>query len=74
MGTKRTKTTNIGDTIREAINAEGWSVAEVSRRAGIPYATCWRFLNREGATELQAAEKLCDVLGMKLVRTTKGSK
>lgn len=55
----------IDEQLREAAIESGLSVKALAKRAGIGYASCWRFVNGEGVTTSTAA-KIADVLGLEL--------
>ena len=54
--------------IQVAQNTEELSLNELGRRCGVSAAQLSRFLHGERSLTLPAAEKVCDYLGLKLVR------
>ncbi len=59
----------IGDAIRKAFKRSGQSILELSRKAGLGYATVHEFLNSPKMTlRTSSASKLMRVLGLKIHR------
>ena len=55
----------IDDQLRQAAIESGLSVRALTQRAGIGYASCWRFVNGEGIS-ISTAAKIADTLGLEL--------
>ena len=66
-------TSMIDEQLREAAIESGFSVRELTKRAGIGYASCWRFVNGEGIS-ISTAARIADVLGLELRRKRKPRK
>jgi predicted transcriptional regulator len=75
MAKKQTRPTGLGETIRDAIERSGLSLAEVARRAELPYSGLYRFAIYGGDLTLDSATRICAVLGLELRPTgRKGAK
>lgn len=54
-----------GQTILDAMQERGWTVAELSRRSGVSYDVINKFKHRPHAsTKAESAKRLCEALGM----------
>jgi len=54
--------------LRTAIKESGLSQNELARRAGVSQAQVGRFLHAERTLSIPSFNRLCTVLGLKLVR------
>ena len=52
--------------IRKRFRASGWSIRQLSKRAGIAYASCHGFINADRDATCATASKLCKALGLEL--------
>ncbi|MCG8407488.1 MAG: hypothetical protein MI923_20000 [Phycisphaerales bacterium] len=59
------------DRIRKAIQATGKSLYRVAKDAEIDVAPLQRFMKAEQTLRLPTAQKLCEVVGLDLVRVKK---
>jgi transcriptional regulator with XRE-family HTH domain len=65
-------TDDLRGAIKAVQNTEELSLNELGRRCGVSAAQLSRFLHGERSLTLPAAEKVCDFLGLKLVREERG--
>jgi len=62
---------DMSETIREAIRASGLAEIEIARRASTTAGQINRFMRGERTLTLPIAERVCRVLGLKLVSVPK---
>ena len=67
-------TNALADRIRERFRASGWSIRQLSKRAGIAYASCHGFVNADRDATCATASKLCDALGLELRHVRRGKR
>src|SRR5262245_48643385 len=60
------------DQLRQAIRDSGLSLQEIQRRSGADHGALSRFRNPRRTLTVPAVEKLCDLLGLALVRVSPG--
>jgi len=63
-----TESTELTDAIKEAITKDPRPASKISRMADVPEASLCRFRNNRSGLRLAAADRLCNVLGLRLVR------
>jgi ribosome-binding protein aMBF1 (putative translation factor) len=62
------KAMGMSDTVRQAIEASGLSLAELARRSGVSPAQLSRFLRGERSLTLETLDPLAKVLGLELTK------
>ena len=67
MGKKGARPGPLADRLRQAILASGRSLSQLGRQAAIDHSRLSRFLRGERDLTLEAADRLCQVLGLVVV-------
>jgi plasmid maintenance system antidote protein VapI len=62
----------LGEVLREAIRSSGRSLNQLGADSGVAPSQLSRFVTGKRGLTLDAADALCRVLGLKLVRERKG--
>jgi len=57
---------DIEDTLLTAARGCGWSIAELARRAGLPYSAVHGFVRSDRLITLRSAARLAEALGLEL--------
>ena len=65
---------DLADRIRERFRTSGWSIRQLSKRAGIAYASCHGFVNADRDATCATASKLCRALGLELRPVRRGKR
>jgi predicted transcriptional regulator len=56
----------MSDILRKAISESGLTLYRISKDSGVPYATLHRFVRGQRGVSMEALDKLCFYLGMRL--------
>jgi ribosome-binding protein aMBF1 (putative translation factor) len=64
-------THNMADVIRRTITKQGWSLNQLGIKTGVDDGRLSRFMTGKRDLTLQAASRLVDALGLRLVEQTK---
>ena len=64
-------THNMADVIRRTITKQGWSLNQLGIKTGVDDGRLSRFMTGKRDLTLQAASRLVDTLGLRLVEPTK---
>ena len=64
-------THNMADVIRRTITKQGWSLNQLGIKTGVDDGRLSRFMTGKRDMTLQAASRLVDALGLRLVEPTK---
>jgi transcriptional regulator with XRE-family HTH domain len=65
-------TYNMADVIRRTISKQGWSLYRLGIKTGVDSGRLSRFMTGNRDLTLQAAGRLADALGLRLVDPSKG--
>ena len=57
---------DLAELIRRRFRASGWSILQLAKRSGVPYAATHGFVNGDRDIVLATAAKLCRSLGLEL--------
>ena len=57
---------SMAELIRERFRATGWSILQLAKRSGVPYAAAHGFVNGTRDPVLSTAAKLCKALDLEL--------
>lgn len=63
---KRKRRVDLAEQFRTAFTDSGLSRFKLARRAGVSYATVYRFMSGERSVTLDTASKLAEVLGLEM--------
>ncbi len=66
--TRARKSETLAGTVRQAIRDSGETMYRVALDSGVNYTTLHRFMTGKRAISLEALEKLCAYLGMRLTQ------
>jgi plasmid maintenance system antidote protein VapI len=64
----------LADVIRASVERLGWTKYRLAQESGVAQAVVGRFINGERDLKLETADKLCRVLGLRLVGSPKRAK
>jgi hypothetical protein len=59
--------TSFSEQLRAAIRKSGWSGYAIAKETGIPQAQLSRFMNDKGGLQQSNIDKVCELIGAKLV-------
>jgi len=62
---------SLSDALRKAIKQSGRSLYRLSQEALIAYPVLWRFQNGKGDLRLKTADRITDLLGLRLTKADK---